>query len=73
MQTIIATFADGVLKPAQPLNLAAHTSVRITIEPLSGSPLTVGQLNAFLRGLPSLGDDAEAFAGEVSTLRLNHR
>jgi len=33
-QTIIATFEDGVLKPAQPLHLPEHTQVRITIQPL---------------------------------------
>ncbi len=31
--TITATFEDGVLKPAQPLNLPEHAQVRITIEP----------------------------------------
>ena len=34
MQTITATFEDGVLKPTQPLNLPDHSQVRITIEPL---------------------------------------
>ena len=34
MQTITATFEDGVLKPAQPLNLPDHAQVRISIEPL---------------------------------------
>ena len=33
-QTITATFEDGVLKPAQPLDLPDHTHVRLTIEPL---------------------------------------
>jgi predicted DNA-binding antitoxin AbrB/MazE fold protein len=33
-QTITATFEDGVLKPAQPLNLPEHAQVRLTIEPL---------------------------------------
>ena len=32
MPTITATFEDGVLKPAQPLNLPDHAQVRITIE-----------------------------------------
>jgi predicted DNA-binding antitoxin AbrB/MazE fold protein len=58
MQTITATFEDGVLKPAQPLDLPAQTQVRITIEVLPASPLTVGQLDAFLRSLPALGKDA---------------
>jgi antitoxin (DNA-binding transcriptional repressor) of toxin-antitoxin stability system len=33
------------------------------------SPLTVGELNAFLRNLPSLGDDVEAFAQDVRAIR----
>jgi predicted DNA-binding antitoxin AbrB/MazE fold protein len=32
MQTITATFEDGVLKPVQPLRLPDHSQVRITIE-----------------------------------------
>jgi antitoxin (DNA-binding transcriptional repressor) of toxin-antitoxin stability system len=35
----------------------------------SPSPLTVGQLNAFLRNLPSLGDDADAFTQDVRAIR----
>ena len=33
-QTITATFENGVLKPAQALDLPEHAQVRITIEPL---------------------------------------
>ena len=33
MQTMTAIFENGVLKPAQPLNLPEHAQVRITIEP----------------------------------------
>ncbi len=69
MKTITATFEDGVLKPIQPLDLPAHTQVRLTIEVLPASPLTVGQLNDFLRALPTLGDDAEAFAQAVCAVR----
>jgi predicted DNA-binding antitoxin AbrB/MazE fold protein len=69
MQTITATFEDGVLKPAQPLNLPAHAEVRITIELMTISPLTVRTLNAFLRSLPALGDDAERFAQDVRAVR----
>jgi predicted DNA-binding antitoxin AbrB/MazE fold protein len=69
MQTITATFEDGVLKPMEPLNLPAHSQVRVTIELLPGSPLTVGDLNVFLRSLPSLGDDAEAFAQDIRAVR----
>lgn len=31
--------------------------------------LTVGELNAFLRNLPSLGDDGDAFASDVRAIR----
>jgi antitoxin (DNA-binding transcriptional repressor) of toxin-antitoxin stability system len=33
------------------------------------SPLTIGELNAFLRGLPSLGEDADNFAQDVRAIR----
>jgi predicted DNA-binding antitoxin AbrB/MazE fold protein len=69
VQTINATFEDGVLKPTQPLNLPAHAEVRITIELVAPSPLTVGKLNEFLRSLPALGDDAEEFAQAVRSVR----
>ena len=35
------------------------------------SPLTVGELNAFLHKLPSLGDDADEFAQDVRAIRVN--
>ena len=69
MQTITATFEDGVLKPAQPLDLPAQTQVRITIEVLPPSPLTIGKLDVFLRGLPALGEDAERFSQDVRAIR----
>lgn len=69
MQTITATFEDGVLKPRQPLNLPAHAEVRVTVELLPDTPLTVGKLNAFLRGLPLLGGDAERFAQDARAIR----
>lgn len=33
------------------------------------SPLSAGDLTAFLRGLPSLGDDAEDFSHDVRAIR----
>ncbi len=33
------------------------------------SPLTVGELSAFLRNLPSLGDDADQFVQDVRAVR----
>ena len=32
------------------------------------SPLTIGRLNAFLRNLPSLGDDADKFAKDLRAI-----
>jgi predicted DNA-binding antitoxin AbrB/MazE fold protein len=69
MHTITATFEDGVLKPAQPLNLPAHAEVRLTIELLTVPVLAVGKLNALLQSLPALGDDADGFANDVRALR----
>jgi predicted DNA-binding antitoxin AbrB/MazE fold protein len=69
MHTITATFEDGVLKPAQPLDLPAHAQVRLTIEVLPDSPLTVGQFDTFLRALPALGEDAERFLQDVRAVR----
>jgi predicted DNA-binding antitoxin AbrB/MazE fold protein len=66
---ITATYEDGVLKPAQPLNLPPHAEVRITIEPVPASPLTVEKLNAFLSSLPTLGDDVDAFVHDVRSIR----
>lgn len=69
MQTITATFEDGVLKPAQPLDLPAQTRVRLTIEILPASPLTIGKLDAFLRSLPPLSEDVEGFSQDVRAFR----
>lgn len=69
MQTITAIFEDGVLKPTQQLDLPVQTHVRITIEVLPASPLTVGELEAFLRRLPKLGEDAESFSQDVRAVR----
>jgi hypothetical protein len=43
--------------------------VRITLELLPPASLTLGNLAAFLESLPSLGDDAEAFARDVRPAR----
>jgi hypothetical protein len=65
MQSITEIFEDGLLKPSHPLDLSPHPEVRPTIEVLSPPRLTVGGLYAFLRSLPSLGDDAKAFAQDL--------
>lgn len=69
MRSTTAIFEDGVFKPSEPLDIPAHAEVRLTIELVTPSPLTVGNLNAFLRGLPELGDDAEPFARDVRAAR----
>lgn len=69
MQTILATYEDGVLKPAQPLNLPAHSKVKITIELIERGKLTVGELSAFMQTLPKLGDDAEQFVKDLQENR----
>jgi predicted DNA-binding antitoxin AbrB/MazE fold protein len=69
MQTITATFEDGVLKPTEPLNLPAHSEVRVTIELLPSAGLTVGGLNDFLSRLPALDDDAGDFAQDIRAVR----
>ena len=69
METFTATYEDGVLKPTKPLNLPPHAEVRVTIELVAASPLTVGKLNTFLKSLPALGDDAEGFEHDVRAIR----
>ena len=69
IQTITATFEDGVLKPTQPLILPEHAQVRVTVERLSTSGLSVGALNAFLSNLPKLGADAVGFGEDVRAIR----
>jgi antitoxin (DNA-binding transcriptional repressor) of toxin-antitoxin stability system len=50
------------------LERGAKVIARLTpAEP--SSRLTVGELGAFLRALPSLGDDAETFAHDVHAIR----
>lgn len=71
MRTIHATFENGVFKPAEPLDLPPRAEVRLTIDLLPPSPLTVKELNFFLRGLPSLGDDAETFSRDVREIRAS--
>jgi predicted DNA-binding antitoxin AbrB/MazE fold protein len=46
MKTITAIFEDGVLKPSQPLKLAEHAQVRITVEPLEASSQKAEKLAA---------------------------
>lgn len=47
MQTITATFEDGVLKPTQPLNLPEHAEVRLTVEQIEHELTQEERLAAF--------------------------
>lgn len=67
--TFAATFENGVLKPAQPVNLPEHETLRVTVESMSASGLTVGELSAFLKALPKLGDDADQFSQDIRAIR----
>jgi len=71
MQTIHATFEDGVLKPKEPIDLPANSEVRLTIELLASSPLTIDKLASFLRSLPSLDDDVEQFSRDLRAVRAD--
>lgn len=68
-KTITAKFKDGVLKPTEPLDLPADAEVRVTIELLPDSKMTVKDLSSLRKALPSLGDDAEAFAQDIRDIR----
>lgn len=68
IQEIAATFEDGVFKPDQQPTLPEKARVRLHFE--RSSTLTVGELNAFLSSLPSLGDDADRFAEDVRGIRF---
>lgn len=55
MQTISAIFEDGVLKPAQPLNLPQHSHVLITIEelkPIATKEERLAALRALFQSVP---------------------
>lgn len=69
MPTMIATFVDGVFKPASPLNLPPNTEAFITFDDPAKPSLTVEGFNNFLQNLPSLGDDAVNFTQDVQAMR----
>jgi len=55
VHTITPIFEDGVLKPAQPLDLPKHPQVRLTVEPL-GTGLTTDEILAALDDLVRLAN-----------------
>ena len=71
MQTITATYEDGVLKPTLPLDPPADAEMRIVVVILPKPRPKGGGLYAQLKSLPSLGDDAEAFAADIRDIRAS--
>jgi antitoxin (DNA-binding transcriptional repressor) of toxin-antitoxin stability system len=58
-------YADGIS-----VDLERDDKVIARLTPAAPpSPLSVGGLNAFLRSLPSLGDDADEFSHDVQRIR----
>ncbi|MBW3539368.1 MAG: hypothetical protein KY476_03790 [Planctomycetes bacterium] len=65
-----ASLVDKVYIEGVSVDLECNDKVIARLVPAEPRPpLTVGELKAFLRGLPSLGDDADAFARDVRAIR----
>jgi antitoxin (DNA-binding transcriptional repressor) of toxin-antitoxin stability system len=65
-----ARLVDRVYLEGISVDLERDAKVIARLTPAEpSSPLTVGELNAFLGKLPALGDDADAFAGDVRAIR----
>ncbi len=69
MQTITATFEDGVLKPTQPLNLPEHAQVRVTVEMLE----TDAQKAEKLAALEALWRISRPHSEHLTRDQLNER
>lgn len=65
-----AKLVDKVYEEGVSVDLERDDKVIARLTPVKPqSLLTVGQLNAFLRSLPSLGDDADTFSQDVQAIR----
>ncbi len=65
-----AKLVDKVYMEGVSVDLERDDQVIARLTPVQRRPhLAVSELNAFLRGLPSLGDDANVFAQDVRALR----
>lgn len=62
--TIDATYVDGVLRPAQPLPLADHALVRVTVEPQVTTRRPALESGEEHEG-PSLADELLALANAL--------
>lgn len=61
-----AKLGDKVYVTGVSVDLERDDKVIARLTPVEPrSPLTVGELNVFLRNLPSLADDADGFAQDV--------
>jgi antitoxin (DNA-binding transcriptional repressor) of toxin-antitoxin stability system len=65
-----ASLVDMVCAEGSSVDLERDGEVIARLTPAKPrSTLTVRELNAFLRNLPSLGDDADQFARDVRAIR----
>jgi antitoxin (DNA-binding transcriptional repressor) of toxin-antitoxin stability system len=66
-----ATLVNKVYSEGISIDLERDNQVIARLTPAERrATLTVGELNAFLRNLPRLGDDGDAFAEEVRAIRI---
>lgn len=66
-----ATLVNKVYLEGISVDLERDDKVIARLTPVEPrSALTIGELNAFLRSLPPLGDDAEKFAEDVRMVRF---
>jgi predicted DNA-binding antitoxin AbrB/MazE fold protein len=72
MQTITATFEDGVLKPTEPLNLPEHADVRLTIELLDEDEQKKRNQDT-LAALEALWKISKNRGGHMTREQLNER
>ena len=67
-----AKLVDRVYVEGVSVDLERDDKVIARLTPVEPpSRITIGEFNAFLRNLPSLGDDAEAFANDIRALRAS--
>jgi antitoxin (DNA-binding transcriptional repressor) of toxin-antitoxin stability system len=65
-----ATLVNKVYAEGMTVDLEGDDKVIARLTPAEPrSPLTVGELNAFVSNLPSLGDDADEFGQDVRAIR----